>query len=349
MCNFSEKEKVVFIMPAYNAEAYIEPSIMSVLNQTYRNLELVVVNDGSTDSTADILEKIAEKDCRLKILTVENGGPASARNAALDSLDGSSDYIMFCDSDDFLKPDMVERAVESARDGTDFVLMGFTIVNADGTKNDYFEPDMKLDNDTIGAVLGNLYKANLLNQVWGKLFRSDIIFDKTIRFPDYYWGEDRFFVFEYLNNSYTVNVLSYCGYEYVMHKGQSLITGFYKNKAEICVLIDERMEELCRKYKVKDDSAFRYMFAKSIFSCFANLFSPTCKLSHSEKRNYIWKIISDEHVLERCKGAKGSLAIRIICWIMSTGSISLNMFAAYAASLFSKLSPDSFRKIKHKK
>ena len=349
MFNENSNQKVVIIMPAYNAQAYIEPSIMSILNQSYRNLELIVVNDGSTDNTLSILTKLSDSDSRVKVMTIENGGPANARNTALDTLDGSAEFIMFCDADDFFKPDMVERAVTAAQNGSDFVIMGFTIVNADGSRTDYFEPDMHLDSETIGSVLGRLYTANLLNQVWGKLFRSDIIFDKTIRFPDYHWGEDRFFVFDYMNNSYTMNVLSYCGYDYVMHYGQSLVSGFFKDKANVCVLIDERMEELCRKYNVADDHAFRYMFAKSIFSCFANLFSPSCTLTHSEKRNYIWSIISDEHVLRRCKGAKGSLSIRVICWIMSTGSISLNMFTAYLAALFSKISPKLFQKIKHKK
>lgn len=349
MNNHTSTPKVTFIMPAYNAAEYIEPSIRSVINQTYNNIELIVVDDGSTDSTTEIISRLSKEDERVILMSIDNGGPANARNVALDSLDGSSEFIMFCDADDLLKPDMVEIAVREAIKGVDLVITGFTIVNADGTKNDYFEQDKNLDTDSIGKELGNLYKANLLNQVWGKVFRSEIIFDRTIRFPDYRWGEDRFFVFDYLNSSHSVSVLSYCGYEYIMHPGQSLITGFLSNKADICVLIDERMEQLCRKFGVTDDSAFRYMFAKSIFSCIANLYSPSCKLTRVEKRNYVWSIISNSRILTRCKGAKGSTSIRILLFIMNSGSISLTLFAAKLSAFVSKFFPDTFRKMKHKK
>lgn len=336
-------------MPAYNAEAYLPATLDSILAQTYGRFELTVVDDGSSDATLSILEEYSGRDSRIQILHTDNGGPANARNFALDSLDGSADFVMFCDADDLLDKDMLQTVVEQALDGADFVITGFAIVNADGSEHYYCEPDVKLDPDTLGVMLGRLYKANLLNQVWGKLFRSDIIYENTIRFPDYRWGEDRFFVFDYLSHSYNVTVLSYCGYKYMMHEGQSLITSFFPNKADICVLIDERIEELCRKYGVEDDEPFRYMFAKSIFSCMSNLFSPTCKLNIKQKREYIWSIINDRYVLERCKGAEGSTAIKLLCKLMASGSITVNMTAARFTAIFSKLFPDTFRRIKHKK
>ncbi len=344
-----ELPKISIIIPAYNASQYIEATLRSLLAQTYRHFEITVVDDGSTDDTVDIVRHLAAEDPRILLLQVANGGPANARNIALDNLDGSSDYILFCDADDLVREDLLEKAAEEAKSGADIVIMGFSIVNADGSEHDYFEPDMRLNPENLGSVLGRLYKANLLNQVWGKLFRADLIFDKTIRFPDYRWGEDRFFVFDFLTWSHSISVLSYCGYRYLMHPGQSLITGFHENKAEVCILIDERMEDLCRKFDVTEDGAFRYMFAKSIFSCFVTLFSPSCHLTHAQKRNYVWGIISNRRVLNRCKGARGGLPIRVICWIMSTGSISLNLFAAWISSLTGKLFPDLFRRIKHKK
>ena len=336
-------------MPAYNAEAYIKEAVDSILGQSYGNIELTVVDDGSTDSTPGILREYAEKDSRVRILQTDNGGPANARNYALDSLAGSSENGMFCDADDTLEPDMVEKAVAEAEKGADFVIMGFTIVDADGTESRYCESDKRLDTETMGTELGNLYKANLLNQVWGKLFKTEIIYGSTIRFPDYRWGEDRFFVFDYMKESYSISVLSCCGYRYYMHPGQSLITSFYREKADVCIRINERMEELCRKYGVKDDAPFRYMFTKSIFSCFANLFSPTCTLSRNEKRAYIRSIINNPNVINRVKGVEGSRSIKIISWIMQSSSVTLNMMAARFTAFFSKLFPNRFREIKHKK
>ena len=345
-----KKPKVSFIIPAYNAEAYIESTIRSILSQDYGNIELVVADDGSKDSTAEIISRISREDGRLRLLQCENGGPACARNLALDSLDGSSKYIMFCDADDLLNPGMVTALVKEAEESeADFVACGFSIVSPDGSLHDYFEPDQRLDSDSIGPLLGRLYKANLLNQVWGKLFRSEVIFMESIRFPDYRWGEDRFFVFDYLNHSRRFSILSFIGYRYIMRGEGSLISSFLKNKADICVLIDERMEELCRKFGVEDDGAFRYMFAKSIFSCMANLFSPSCSLSPKEKREYVKSIVRSKRVLSRCSGAKGSLPMTALCALMKTGNVTLNLFAARLSFLASRLFPEAFRKMKHKK
>ena len=89
--------KVSIIMPAYNAAGFIHRSVGSILSQTYKNLELVVVNDGSKDNTAAVLADMAAQDDRLRPISVENGGPAMARSHGLDAVDPESEYIMFID------------------------------------------------------------------------------------------------------------------------------------------------------------------------------------------------------------------------------------------------------------
>lgn len=110
--------RVAVIMPAYNASEYIQASVSSILKQSFRELELIVVNDGSVDNTAEILARMAEEDSRLRPVTVANGGPAMARNHGLDLVRPGTEYIMFADSDDELSPDAVGYAVEKA-DGAD--------------------------------------------------------------------------------------------------------------------------------------------------------------------------------------------------------------------------------------
>lgn len=340
---------VTVIMPAYNAAAYIENSVQSVLGQTMPDFELIIVNDGSTDDTAAVLAELAGKDGRIKPLNIANSGPALARNHALDSVDPGSRYIAFIDSDDELLPDALEYALSAADGGADIIISGFTIVNADGSTRDYSEPESRLELAAIGDAFGRLYRANLLNQVWGKLYKAELILSGRIRFQDYRWGEDRLFVFDCLERAERLAVLPECKYRYIMHKGESLISRFYDKKAEVCLKIDRQVQQLCLKFGIEDQSWFKYMFAKSIFSCFTNLFSPSCKLSRKEKLDYIDTILSDPYVPRRCEGAAGGFAVSFLCAVVRSGSAVLNLFVFRLVALAGQLAPKLFMAIKHKK
>ena len=92
--------RVSVIMPAYNAEKFIEGSVKSVLNQSHEDLELIVIDDGSRDSTAEILRRMAAEDARLRPVSVQNGGPAMARNRALELISPEAEYVMFIRSEE---------------------------------------------------------------------------------------------------------------------------------------------------------------------------------------------------------------------------------------------------------
>lgn len=340
--------KLTVIMPAYNAEKYIEDSVRSVLGQSFSDLHLIVVNDGSTDATEAILQRMARSDARLEVLTVPNGGPAAARNRALEQTDGSADYILFMDSDDRLLPDAVEYALSGARDA-DIVIFGFAIRNPDGSERRYFEQERRLTSANMGEALPALYKANLLNQVWGKLFRANLILDNSITFADYRWGEDRLFIYDCLQKAGTVAVLPECKYEYIMHPGESLITRYYDKKLRVCIEADSRVEELCYQYGVQDERVFKYMFAKSVFSCVTMLFGSSCPLSRREKRAYVRELISNEHVLRRCRDVFGGFAVNALCAVVRTGNVTLNMLVFRFVAFVGRVSPKLFMALKHRK
>lgn len=340
--------KVAVIMPAYNASEYIELSVRSILNQSFRDLELIVINDGSKDDTAEILARIAQEDPRLRPVTVENGGPAMARNRGLDLVQPGTEYIMFADSDDELGAGAIDYAVSKAGDA-DLVLLGFTIRNADGSEANYFEPEQYLYSDSMASALGRLYKANLLNQVWAKLFKASLILDNDIRFPDYRWGEDRLFIYDCLEKADCVAVLPECIYSYIMHPGESLITKYYDKKFEVCLESDKRMQGLCTRFGVTEEGDFRYMFAKSIFSCMTTLFAKNCNLSEKEKRHIIAKIISHPQVKDRCCDAFGGVAVKGLCRVLQTGNVPLNYAAFKFVAWTGSALPALFTKLKHKK
>ena len=343
------KAKVSIIMPAYNAAGFIHRSVGSILSQSYENLELIVVNDGSKDDTAAVLADIAAQDSRLRPITVENGGPAMARNHGIAASDPESEYIMFIDSDDELLPDAVEYAMQGAAKGADMTVFGFSIVAADGSVRNYCEEECFISRENFGKEFARIYKANLLNQVWGKLYSAKLIRENAVRFEDYRWGEDRLFIFDCIEHVQSIAILPDCKYLYIMQQGESLITRFYDKKFHVCLEIDKRIQKLCEEFGVEDDSAFRYMFAKSIFSCLTNLFTPSCKLNAEEKRSFVSAVTSDEHVKSRTADAYGGISVKALCAVMHTGSVVLNLLAFRAVAFVGKVAPALFIKLKHKK
>ena len=114
---------ISIIMPVYNAEKYLNRSIESIMNQTYNNIEIILVNDGSTDNSLEICTSYQEKDNRIKLINQANKGVSFARNKGIDEATG--DYIMFIDSDDYVEKNMIEDMVSKiTEDDIDLVISG---------------------------------------------------------------------------------------------------------------------------------------------------------------------------------------------------------------------------------
>lgn len=126
---------ISIIVPVYNSEKYIDRCLDSILNQTYKDLEIVLVNDGSNDQSLKILENYALRDTRIKVVNQENKGVAAARNTGLDNATG--DYILYVDSDDWIENNMVERMVELSANA-DIVFCGNdNAVSPESVKKNY--------------------------------------------------------------------------------------------------------------------------------------------------------------------------------------------------------------------
>lgn len=175
------------IIPVYNVESYLASCLDSVLSQSYRNLEVIVVNDGSTDFSLKIAEKYSEADDRVKVYTQENQGLSAARNKALEMSTG--EYITFVDSDDLLLPEALEVMMEIILQNNAEIVEGLIIRGEVYEKIKKKPGKIDIQSYTpIEAIAAILYQQGLSTSVCGKLFKREIfqteIFEKGVIYED---------------------------------------------------------------------------------------------------------------------------------------------------------------------
>lgn len=177
----SDSKLISIIVPAYNIEKYIGRCLDSILGQTYTNLEIIVVDDGSTDNTGRIVDEYATKDDRIKVIHQENAGLSGARNSAL--LLAQGDYIGYVDGDDYITPDMYRKMLIACEENNaEIAVCGYNRIEdesnivIESTVDENGEDIYVLSQEkAIEIYLSDCEKYHIYNSVWSKLFRRDII------------------------------------------------------------------------------------------------------------------------------------------------------------------------------
>lgn len=168
----SEREPLIsVIIPVYNVEEYLDRSMETVVAQTYQNLEIILVNDGSTDNSGQLCDKWAAKDARIRVIHQNNGGPSCARNAALDIASG--EYILFSDSDDLLSSDLCKRLYLSLTEDCDIAICDFEHVFPNVTYS--FSNSHNVEYvDREDLICKMWYQTGIIPSACAKLYRKEI-------------------------------------------------------------------------------------------------------------------------------------------------------------------------------
>jgi len=228
----STQDKLVsVIIPVYNADKFLLKSVESVLDQTYSELELILVNDGSTDSSEDQCRHLSNEDSRVKVYSQKNMGPASARNHGLAKASG--DYIFFLDADDFIELDAVKILIGANKeDKYDLVMGNFSKLENNGrivkqsvtfkTGDRAFHDKLKrLDRPEINDYVKHFLKHpsnHLISYCWARLYKNSIIKAHHLRANEtMHLFEDFIFNLQYLRVSNSVLFVNSSIYNYVMH------------------------------------------------------------------------------------------------------------------------------------
>lgn len=253
--------RVSVIIPVFNAEKYLTKCIDSVLSQTYTGLELILVNDGSTDQSENIINSFIH-DNRIVYLKQENKGVSAARNLGLSRASG--EYIIFVDSDDYLVPDSLYMRIEKAAN-TDLLISNyFQIKDFAIEKKEFVNTDKELS--ILEALMLISPKNNIEYQgyLWNKVFRREIIKENGILFDtSVAYGEDRLFICKYITYCKKISLDTNAVYCYRLND-DSAMASFYKitqknyEKVKTEIIGLEKIEKLVKDYDKEIYRSFVY-------------------------------------------------------------------------------------------
>lgn len=215
--------EISVVIPVYRVEPYLDRCVKSVVGQTFSDLEIILVDDGSPDHCPEICDAWAEKDRRIKVIHKANGGLSDARNAGISAASGK--YISFVDSDDWIAPEMLRKLYDALhRDNSDIAACTVQMVWEDGTPSKLLTVQTNRVLDNLEAQKALLRESLLKQPVWCKLYRREtidgILFEVGKQHEDVYWS------YQAVGRARRVTLTDYIGYFYFQRGGSIMGAGY---------------------------------------------------------------------------------------------------------------------------
>ena len=236
------------IVPVYNVEKYLKRCINSIINQTHKDIEIILIDDGSTDSSGKICDEYSNTDTRIKAIHIQNSGAARARNVGLDIAKG--EYISFIDSDDYILPDFLEKLLRLCIDNNAEIskceVIDFEREDIKITK----QSDIKINIYTSNEVLNTIYTDSKLFNVaiMNKLYKRNIF--ENLRFKEGIINEDEEILCKIILNSNKIVITDEILYCYFLSEGSITRSEFRKKNLDILTALELRLSQLeDEKYK----------------------------------------------------------------------------------------------------
>ncbi|MCF1617098.1 MAG: glycosyltransferase [Staphylococcus equorum] len=298
-----DKSTISVIVPVYNAEKSLKECIESIIEQTYKNLEIIIIDDGSNDNSGKISEDFAKIDKRIKVVRQRNMGPSSARNKGLNIATG--DYIQFVDSDDKIVKDMCEILLKQMVKDVELTICGYSI-------NERPNSNTKV-HDRVPTVsgffyftsfiknFGELFHGRVINSNCNKLYRSEVIQKNDICFSDRLdMGEDLLFNLCYIKSMRGgVKVIEDELYEYNNYNDDSLTRQYkkeyFQNQKMLFLLVKEFLIDL-DGYDKTNRFYNEWKFSQCIVDSLGNLFHKNSELDKKNIIDAIQSIVNDQEV-----------------------------------------------------
>jgi len=289
------------IIPVYNVEKHLDKCLHSVVNQTYKDVEIIVVNDGSTDNSSEIINRYLLSDHRIKVITQKNCGLSAARNSGLEL--ATKEYVMFIDSDDLIADDTCERLAKYIdKDKSDVYIFGLYYVY--DHKKDIGGQDLRYEKYKNGKEYMEiaLKDGSFRTFANSKLFKNDLLGSKIladskkIRFINGLLYEDMFFVVQALCKAKSVSVVPEFLYHYVQHESGRITVQYQKKDLDVLKFID-----MLRNGYYKTEEINKFIYAVLTFrwvsSCVLYKYIRRY-FSNKQAREIIDMVINDENFID---------------------------------------------------
>ena len=260
---------ISIIIPVYNARFYLENTINSVLAQTFNNFELIIINDGSTDGSAELCEEIAKKDKRITVLHQQNQGVCATRNKGIEV--AQSEYICFIDADDEVEPDMLECLYNNAKEyNVDISCCGILQKTLNGKINSQFcsgEKEYHKDNKKlISGFFDNPVYREVLYGPYNKLIKSDIV--KSVHFnKNFAIGEDLLFLFECIEKTKSFYFENRGLYHYIKRPNSATTSSFSVKRFDYIYVADILLEKCKSNYSFAYNAALKWVYIHKLNMC----------------------------------------------------------------------------------
>lgn len=296
-----EKALISVIMPVYGVEKYLDYSINSVLNQTYTNFELILVDDKSPDKCPEICDKYASQDNRIKVIHKEqNQGLGFARNTGYSAANG--EYICFLDSDDYMEPNLLEKAFNALDENTEMVVFGINRVfeNKDGSikKIERLSPEQKESTSSreTADIFAMLNRSKVFPFAWNKLYKKSFVDKCQIQFEKTKLIEDFLYNIDLFSKATYIKVIPDTLSNYRKPAHETLVSAYAPEFFDLCKRKYTLEREYLKTVNAETDEYLQllyFSYVKHLMSVFLKNKSKKANLSKKQQRQQIKLVLTD--------------------------------------------------------
>lgn len=257
-------DKISIIVPIYKVEKYLDKCVESLVNQTYTNLEIILVDDGSPDKCPEMCDKWAEKDSRIKVIHKPNGGLSDARNAGMKVVKG--EYVAFIDSDDYVAYEFIERLYNLMQSEQSDIVECGVLKFTENEIPQYSYTDYKAESFCTEKGLSLLMTEKGFHQhVWNKLYKSE--FALSVEFAKGKLNEDEFWTYQIFGKAKKVTKVDLPMYFYLQREGSIMGTSYNIRRLDALEAKVQRQEYIEENFPELTTQAKNDLFGSCVFAC----------------------------------------------------------------------------------